>query len=324
MGQVLYLEAIRQALIEEMERDERVFLMGEDIGVYGGAFKVTEGLVEKFGEERVMDTPLSEAGYTGAGIGAAFMGLRPVIEIQFADFSSVCFDAICNIGAKSHWRWGAPCPIVVRLPFGGGISGGPFHSQCPETWYVHTPGLKVVAPAFPDDAKGLLKAAIRDDDPVMYFEHKFLYRRIRGEVPDGDHVVPIGKARVVRPGSDLTMISYAATLHNCLEAAETLAREGVDAEVVDLRSLLPWDKPAVLESVRKTGKALVAYEASRTLGFGAEVAAVIAEEAFEYLDGPVTRVGGADTPVPYAPQLEQAYLPGVDDILAAARRLAAY
>ncbi len=325
MPRLLYLEAIRRALREEMRRDPSVFLIGEDIGVYGGAFKVTAGLVEEFGEERVIDSPLSEAGYTGACAGAAFMGLRPVCEFQFADFSSVAFDAIINIMAKSYWRWGAPCPVTLRMPYGGGFSGGPFHSQCPETWYAQQNGLKVVAPATPYDAKGLLKAAIRDDDPVVYFEHKFLYRRIRGEVPDDDYTVPIGKARVAREGGDLSLITYGATLHTCLEAAETLAAEGVDAEVLDLRTLKPLDRSAILATVEKTGKAVVVYEPPLTMGPGAEVASVIAEDGFEYLDGPVMRVGAKDSPgVPFAPPLERFYLPGVDDVLAACRKLAAY
>ncbi|MGH7589568.1 MAG: alpha-ketoacid dehydrogenase subunit beta [Gemmatimonadota bacterium] len=323
-GETTYLEAIRQGLWEEMEADERVFVLGEDVGVYGGAFKVTDGFVDRFGEERVVDTPISEAAIVGASVGAALMGLRPVAEMQFIDFISCAFDQLTNVAAKNRYRWGVGVPIVVRGPAGGGVHGGPFHSLQAESYFVHTAGLKVVCPATAYDAKGLIKAAIRDDDPVIFQEHKFLYRRIKEELPGDEFVVPLGKARVARSGSDLTIVTYAAMVHVALEAAETLAGEGVEVEVVDLRTLVPLDEEAILTSVAKTGKALVLHEAPRTGGFGGEIAATIAEKAFEYLEAPVVRVTAPDTPVPYSPPLEEAYLPGKDDVLQAARKLLAY
>ena len=323
-GETTYLEAIRQGIWEEMEVDDRVFVLGEDVGVYGGAFKVTEGLVDRFGEDRVLDTPLSEAAIVGASVGAALMGLRPVAEMQFIDFISCAFDQLTNVAAKNRYRWGVGVPIVVRGPAGGGVHGGPFHSLQAESYFVHTAGLKVVCPATPYDAKGLIKAAIRDDDPVIFQEHKFLYRRIKEELPTEEFVVPLGKARVSREGTDLTIITYAAMVHVALEAAETLAGEGVQVEVVDLRTLVPLDEESILGSVARTGKALVLHEAPRTGGFGGEIAATIAEKAFEYLEAPVVRVTAPDSPVPYSPPLEEAYLPGKDDVLEAARKLLAY
>ncbi|HKY61130.1 MAG TPA: alpha-ketoacid dehydrogenase subunit beta [Gemmatimonadota bacterium] len=323
-GETTYLEAIRQGLWEEMEADERVFVLGEDVGVYGGAFKVTDGLLDRFGEERVIDTPISEAAIVGAAVGTALMGLRPVAEMQFIDFISCAFDQLTNVAAKNRYRWGVGVPIVVRGPAGGGVHGGPFHSLQAESYFVHTAGLKVVCPATPYDAKGLIKAAIRDDDPVIFQEHKFLYRRIKEELPAEEFVVPLGKAKLVRNGTDLTVITYAAMVHVALEAAETLAGEGVEVEVVDLRTLVPLDEEAILGSVARTGKALVLHEAPRTGGFGGEIAATIAEKAFEYLEAPIVRVTAPDTPVPYSPPLEEAYLPGKDDVLQAARRLLAY
>ena len=322
--EVTYVDAISQALDEEMTRDERVFLMGEDIGTYGGAFKVTEGLLQKYGEWRVLDTPLSESGFVGAAIGAAMMGLRPVVEMQFADFISCAFDQITEVAAKNHYRWGAAVPLVIRAPFGGGVHGGPFHSECPEGWFFHSPGLKIVAPSTPYDAKGLLKAAIRDPNPVLYFEHKFLYRRIKAVLPQEDFVVPLGKADVKRRGRDLSVITYGAMVHLALEAAELLNKEGIDLEVVDLRTLIPLDKETLYESVRKTSKVNLLHEDNKTGGIGAEIAALLAEECFDCLDGPILRIAPPDTPVPFSTPLEEFFLPKVSDIVSGARRLAAY
>ena len=316
-----YLEAIREGLWEEMERDPNVFMIGEDIGVYGGAFKVTAGFIEHFGEKRVVDTPISEAAIVGAAIGASFMGLRPVAEMQFADFISCGFDQIVNFAAKCRYRWDAPVPIVIRAPSGGGVHGGPFHSQNPEMWFVKTPGLKVVAPATAYDAKGLIKASIRDNDPVVFFEHKGLYRKVKEELPSGDYTVPIGKAKVVREGKDLTIVAYGAMVWTALEAADRLAEEGANVEVVDLRTLLPLDRETVCESVTKTSKVLLVHEDTRTAGLAGELAISITETVFEYLDGPIVRVTAPDTPVPYSPPLEEAFLPSVDRVLEKARWL---
>jgi 2-oxoisovalerate dehydrogenase E1 component beta subunit len=324
LSQTTYLEAIRQGIWEEMERDERVFILGEDVGRYGGAFKVSAGMLERFGPDRVLDTPISESAIVGAAIGAAYMGMRPIAEMQFIDFISCAFDQITNFAAKSRYRWGAGVPIVIRGPSGGGVHGGPFHSQNPEAYFIHTPGLKVVAPSTAYDAKGLIKAAIRDEDPVIYLEHKYLYRRIKEELPDGDFVVPIGKAAVRRPGRDVTVLTYGAMVYVALEAADELAKEGTDLEVIDLRSLLPLDKETVLESVRKNSKVFILHEDTRTGGIAGEIAAIICEEVFDYLDGPVLRVTAPDTPVPYSPPLEEFFLPKVSDVLATARKLAAY
>jgi 2-oxoisovalerate dehydrogenase E1 component beta subunit len=321
---VTYLEAISQALDEEMERDSRVFLMGEDIGIYGGAFKITEGFLQKYGEWRVLDTPLAESGFVGAAIGAAMMGLRPVVEMQFADFISCAFDQITEVAAKNHYRWGAPVPMVIRAPFGGGVHGGPFHSECPEGWFFHSPGLKLVAPSTPYDAKGLLKAAIRDPNPVIYFEHKFLYRRIKAQLPKDDYVVPIGQADIKRRGNDISVITYGAMVHIALEAAEVLSREGIDLEVVDLRTLIPLDKDSIYESVRKTSKAILLHEDNKTGGIGAEIAARLAEDCFDCLDGPIVRIAAPDTPVPFSPPMEEFFLPKAGDLVAAAKKLAAY
>jgi 2-oxoisovalerate dehydrogenase E1 component beta subunit len=323
-GQTTYVDAIREGLREEMQRDERVFLIGEDIGVYGGAFKVTDGLIGEFGEERVVDTPISETAIVGAAVGAAMMGMRPVAEMQFIDFISCAFDMITNFAAKSRYRHGVGVPLVIRGPSGGGVHGGPFHSQNPEAYFAHTPGLKIVQPSTAYDAKGLIKAAIRDDDPVLFFEHKFLYRRIKEELPTEDYVVPIGKAIVRRPGRDLSIITYGAMMWTALEAAKTLEAEGIDVEVVDLRTLFPMDEETVLESVAKTNKAILLHEATRTGGIGAEIAAVLSERCFEYLDGPLIRVTAPDTPVPYSPPLEEFFLPNAEKVCRAARALAAY
>src|SRR5438128_1003824 len=325
-GEATYLIAVAEALWEEMERDERVFLLGEDIGVYGGAFKVTEGFVERFGDERVIDTPISETAIVGAACGAALMGMRPVAEMQFIDFISCCFDILTNYAATSRYRQGLGIPIVVRGPCGGGVHGGPFHSQNVESFFLNTPGLKMVEPSTPYDAKGLIKASIRDEDPVLFFEHKLLYRspKIKQEVPTEDYVVPIGKAAVRRTGNDLTIITYGAMVYTALEAAEKLEEEVRDAEVIDLRTLLPIDRETILESVKKTSKVIILHEATRTGGMAGELTAIINEGAVEYLDGPVMRVTSIDTPVPYAPPLEEFFLPQVDDVLKAARSLAAY
>jgi 2-oxoisovalerate dehydrogenase E1 component beta subunit len=324
MAEITYIEGIRQALWEEMERDDRVFLMGEDIGAYGGAFKITVGFLDRFGEDRVIDTPIAESALVGAAVGAALMGQRPVVEMQFADFIACGFDQIVNMAAKFHYRTGTSVPLVIRAPSGGGVHGGPFHSQNPEAWFVHVPGLKVVAPSTPMDAKGLLKAAIRDPDPVIYFEHKYLYRRIKGKVPDEEFTVPLGKAEVKREGTDVSIITYGAMLHQSLQAANQAAATGISAEVLDLRTLLPLDREAILATACKTGKVLVVHEAARTGGVGAEVAAIIAESAFDRLDGPVLRLTAPDTPVPFSAPLEELFLPSAAKIAAALDRLAAY
>ncbi len=324
MPVITYLEAIRQALFEEMAADDRVFVMGEDVGAYGGAFKVTEGLQERFGDKRVIDTPISEIAIVGSAIGASYMGMRPVCEIQFIDFIACCFDMLTNFAATSRYRNGAAAPIVVRGPAGGGVGGGPFHSLNPEAYFLNTPGLKMVEPSTAYDAKGLLKAAIRDDDPVLYFEHKYLYRRIKDEVPEDDYVVPLGKAAIRREGSDVSIITFGAMVHTALEAAKQLDDEGVQVEVVDLRTLAPLDRDAILSSVAKTSRALLLYEARRTGGIGGELAAIIAEEAFEYLDAPILRIASEDAPVPYAPPLEAAFLPSADRVVAGVRTLVKY
>jgi 2-oxoisovalerate dehydrogenase E1 component beta subunit len=324
MPVLTYLEAIRLAMLEEMERDPRVFIIGEDVGTYGGAFRVTAGFLEKFGETRVVDAPISESAIVGAAIGAALMGMRPIAEMQFIDFISCAFDTIVNYAAKSRYRWGGGVPIVVRGPCGGGVHGGPFHSQNPEAYFMNVPGLKIVAPGTPRDAKGLLTAAIRDPDPVLYLEHKFLYRRLKEEVPEGDFVVPIGKARLARSGKDIAIITYAAMLQVALEAAEAAAKDGIGVEVLDLRTLLPLDEPAILATAAKTGKVIVLHEATRTGGPGGEVAALIAERAFEYLDAPVVRVAPPDTPVPYSPPLEEYFLPNAEKVGEAIRALYEY
>ena len=324
MPEMTYVEAIRQGLLEEMERDESVFVMGEDIGVHGGAFKVTKGFIDRFGERRVIDTPLSESAIVGAGTGAAINGLRPVLEMQFSDFMACAFDQITNFAAKCRYRWGADVPLVIRAPTGGGFSGGPFHSQNPEMPYVHTPGLKVVEPSTAYDAKGLIKAAIRDNDPVIFLEHKHLYRRVKGDVPEEDYTVPLGKATVRREGCDLSVISYGAMVHVALEAAETLAGEGIDMEVVDLRTLMPLDREAVIATAKKTSKVILLHEDTLTGGLGGELAAIIGEHAFDHLDGPLTRIAPPDTPVPFSPSLEKAFLPNAETVAEKARELYRY
>ena len=324
MPPVTYLEAIRQGIYEEMERDSSVFCIGEDIGIYGGAFKVTEGLIDRFGAERVVDTPIAETAIVNAAFGAGLTGLRPVAEFQFIDFISCAFNQITNLLAKSHFRWNAPAPIVLRGPCGGGVHGGPFHSQNPEMYFVHTPGLKVVCPATAYDAKGLIKSAIRDNNPVCFFEHKFLYRRIKEELPTGDYTVPIGKARIARVGRDITIVTYAAMLYVALEAAETLAKEGIDVEVIDLRTLLPLDRETIAESVKKSNRVILLHEDTKTGGIAGEIAACINEDCFDFLDAPITRIASKDTPVPFSPPLEEVFLPNANDVIREARKLRAY
>lgn len=320
-----YIAAISEALREEMQRDPNVFVMGEDIaGTFGGAFKVTKGFSEEFGDRRVLNMPMAELGFVGAASGMALMGLRPVIEMQFADFISTPFDSIVQYAATNYYRWGAPIPWVIRAPSDGGLRSGPFHSQNPEAWFVHTPGLKVVAPGTPADAKGLLLAAIRDNNPVIYFESKPLYRSQKGYVPAGDYVVPIGQAALARTGTDLSIITYGAQVRESLAAADRLAAEGIDAEVLDLRTLKPLDTEAILATARKTGKVLIVHSATQLVGVGAEVAALIAQQAFEWLDAPIQRLGGLDVPVPFSPPLEDAYRPSAEKIYTLAKQLAAF
>ena len=324
--ELTYLEAIREALAEEMRRDPKVFVLGEDVGPYGGAFGATQGLYDEFGEMRVVDTPISESAIIGVSIGASLRGYRPVAEMQFADFISCGFDQIVNQAATLRYRYGgrASVPIVVRAPSGGGVSGGLYHSQNPEAWFVHRPGLKVVAPSTAYDAKGLLKAAIRDDNPVIYFEHKFLYRRAKGPVPEGDEIVPIGVAATRREGGDATLLAYGAMVTPSLEAADRLAKEGVEVEVIDLRSLMPYDKDAIFRSLEKTSRVLIVHEDVKTLGFGAELSAVIMEERFDRLDAPVLRVTYPDTHAPFSHVLEGFNLPNTEKIVNALRRLVSY
>jgi len=322
--QTTYLEAIRQAIWEEMERDESVYILGEDVGIYGGAFKVTKGMLDHFGENRVLDTPISESAIVGAAIGSALVGMRPIAEMQFIDFISCAFDQIVNFAAKCRYRWGAGVPIVVRGPCGGGVHGGPFHSQNVESYFFNVPGLKIVCPSTAYDAKGLMKAAIRDDDPVLYFEHKYLYRRIKDELPKEDFTVPIGKAKLRREGDDISIITYGAMVYKALDAAEEVAQDGIEVEVLDLRSLLPLDEEAILETAKKTSKIIVLHEATLTGGPGGEIVARIAEKAFDFLDGPIVRIAPPDTPVPYSPPLEEAFLPQVSDVVNKVRELASY
>jgi pyruvate/2-oxoglutarate/acetoin dehydrogenase E1 component len=327
MTAITYLDAISQAIREEMRRDEAVFLLGEDVGTYGGAFKVSAGFLEEFGAERVIDTPMSEAAIIGSAVGSALMGLRPIAEMQYIDFITCGFDQIINMASKMYWRAGMPVPMVIRGPSGGGTKGGPFHSSSPEAWFFHTPGVKVVVPSTTYDAKGLLKAAIRDNNPVLFLEHKLLYRQpeLRAELPGEDYIVPLGKAEVRREGEDMTILTYGAMVYQCLKAAQRLEEEDdLEVEVVDLRSLSPLDRETIMESVKRTNKVLIVHEDTLTGGIGAELAAILAEELFEYLDGPITRVAAPDAPFPYAPPLEEAFLPNAEKILTAARKLAAY
>jgi 2-oxoisovalerate dehydrogenase E1 component beta subunit len=324
MPPTTYLEAIRQGIYEEMERDPTVFCIGEDIGIYGGAFKVTDGFIDRFGAERVIDTPIAESAIVGAAFGASLTGLRPVAEFQFMDFIGCAFNQIVNMVGSAHYRWGAPAPLVLRGPSGGNVHGGPFHSQNPEMWFVHSPGLKVVCPATAYDAKGLIKSAIRDPNPVIFFEHKYLYRRIKDEVPEEDYVVPIGKAKVAREGRHVTVITYAAMLYVALEAADILSKEGIELEIIDLRSVSPLDRDAIVAAVKKTNKVIILHEHSRTGGLAGEIAAIINEDAFDDLDGPIVRITAPDTPVPFSPPQEEFFLPKVSDVVREARQLKAY
>jgi 2-oxoisovalerate dehydrogenase E1 component beta subunit len=326
MPDITYLDAIREALAEEMRRDGSVFVLGEDVGAYGGAFGITKGLQEEFGEYRCLDMPISESCIIGVSVGASLRGYRPVAEMQFGDFITCGFDQIVNQAATLRYRHGGrvACPIVVRAPVGGNVAGGLYHSQNPESWFVHRPGLKVVAPATAWDAKGLLKAAIRDDNPVIYLEHKYLYRRAKGPVPEGDEIVPIGQAAVRRAGTDVTLVTYGAMVLHSLEAADRASKEGVEVEVIDLRTLAPLDKDAIFASLEKTSRVLVVHEDVKTLGLGAEIAALIMEERFEQLDAPVLRVTYPDTHCPFSAVLEQYNLPNPEKILDGIRRVAAY
>ncbi len=326
MPQMTLVESVRQALFEEMRADPSVLVMGEDVGLHGGVFRATDGLQKEFGENRVIDTPLAELGIAGVAIGAAMNGMRPVAEIQFADYIHPAYDQIVNEAAKIRYRsnGGFSCPVVVRAPFGAGVPGGLYHSQSVEALFFHVPGLKIVVPSTPYDCKGLLKEAIRDDDPVLFFEHKKSYRRVKGEVPEEDYTIPLGKADVKRPGRDLSIITYGVGVHLAMEAATRLGNEGIDVEVLDLRTLLPMDVDAIKETVARTSKVLILHEDNKTGGIGAEVAALIAEECFQELDGPIVRLTAADTHIPYAHSLEEAILPNVDDVMLAARKLAEY
>ena len=323
MAEVTYLEALRQGLWEEMERDPRVFILGEDVGAYGGAFKVTDGFVKRFGEERMIDTPISEAAIVGAAAGAAHMGMRPVVEMQFIDFIANAYDMLTNYVATARYRAFLPCPMVVRGPSGGYVRGGPFHSQNPEAGFIHTPGLKVVYPSTAEDAKGLMKAAIRDEDCVLFFEHKYLYRRIKEELPTDDFIVPIGKAALRRPGKDITLVTYGAMLYQAYEAAEALSPD-VELEIIDLRSIMPFDMEMVMDSVKKTSRCIVLHEDTLTGGIGGEIAARLADEAFTYLEAPIKRIASPDAPVPFAPTLEEAFLPKTADVVKVARELMAF
>ncbi|MEM8885944.1 MAG: alpha-ketoacid dehydrogenase subunit beta [Planctomycetota bacterium] len=321
---ITYIDALREGMREELLRDENVYCLGEDIGTYGGAFRATAGFLDEFGRPRILDTPLSEIAIVGAAVGSALLGMRPVAEMQFADFVANGFNMLVNFAAKVHYRWGAACPLVIRLPSGGGTRGGPFHATNPEAWFTRVPGLKVVCPSTVRDAKGLIKAAIRDDNPVLYFEHKFLYRRLKEDLGSDEVLTPIGKARMVREGDDVTLLTYGAMAYHAEAVAEELAGEGVSVEVIDLRSLVPLDEQAILDSVKKTNRVVVCHEDTLTGGFGGEIAARIAEFAFEHLDAPIRRVAALDTPVPHAPQLEDAFLPQPADMKAALVETAKY
>jgi pyruvate/2-oxoglutarate/acetoin dehydrogenase E1 component len=324
MPVMTYLEAIADALRHEMRNDPSVYMIGEDIATYGGAFKLTKGFSDEFGTNRVMDAPISESAIIGAAIGSALNGMRPVAEMQFMDFITCGFNQLVTVAGTTAYRWGLGVPMVVRGPSGGGVGANPFHSRNSENWFVHATGIKVVCPAFPSDAKGLMTASIRDNNPVVFYEHKALYRKIKEEVPEGEYIVPLGKARVVREGKDVSVIAYSSAVHFALTAADILEKEGVSVEVVDIRTLVPFDEETVLQSVRKTGRVLIAHEASLTGGFGGEIAARIADKAFEYLDAPIKRIGAYDSPTPFAPTLEKAVLPDAEKVLTALREVLSY
>jgi 2-oxoisovalerate dehydrogenase E1 component beta subunit len=324
-GQATYLVAIAEGLWEEMERDERVYMLGEDIGVYGGAFKVTEGFQDRFGRERVIDTPIAEETIVGMSIGSAMEGFRPVAEFQYADFMTSGFDEISTALARVHYRSGVPLPVVLRGPSGGMVRASSFHSINPEPWFAYAGGIKIICPAFPADAKGLIKSAIRDDNPCMFLEHKWIYRRIREQVPeDPDFLVPISSANVKREGDDVSIVTYGAMVHRALDAAKALAEQDVSVEVVDLRTVYPMDEETVLRSIEKTSRALVLSESYRFVGLGAEIASTIAEKAFEHLDAPVVRLSPPNVPVPFSPTLEDAFLPSVEDIVGEVQKLSAW
>lgn len=324
MSEMTYLEAIRSGIKEEMVRDASVFVLGEDVGVYGGAFKLTQGLIEQFGDERVIDTPLSEAGIIGVAIGSALMGMRPIAEMQFADFMQAAFDILINYAAKAHYLWGTKVPMVVRAPAGGGVHGGPFHSQNPEAYYFHVPGLKIVFPSSAYDAKGLIKSAIRDDNPVIFLEHKYLYRRAKDIIPEDEYLIPIGKGKIVKDGTDATIIAYGRMVYIALEVAKEMSGKSIEVEIIDLRTLLPIDEELILNSVKKTYRVLILHEANKRGGIGAEIAAIISEKAFDYLDAPIVRVAAPDTPVPYATSLEENYLPNKQNVMEALIKLINY
>jgi 2-oxoisovalerate dehydrogenase E1 component beta subunit len=323
VAEVTYLEAIRSAMADAMRDDARVFLIGEDVGHFGGPFGVSKGLMDEFGTERVIDTPIAEEGFVGAAFGAAWMGERPIAELQFADFISCAFDTIVTVGAKTHWRSGIKLPVVIRSPFGGGVRGGPFHASCPEGFFVGTAGLKVVCPGSVEDAYGLLRSSIEDDDPVLYFEHKALYRRLRAEAPDPSLRTPIGRARIARQGSDVTLVTYGAMVEVALRAAEQLEAEA-SVEVLDLRTVWPLDEEAILASTGRTSRLCVLQEASASLGVAGEVLSLVAREGFELLDAPPLLVAAPNSPVPFAPELEDAYIPSLERVVAELRRLGGY
>ena len=324
MAVMTYLEAIADALRTEMKRDESVFMIGQDIGTYGGAFKLTKGFLDEFGPKRVIDAPISESAIIGAAIGASLNGMRPVAEMQFMDFVTCGFNQLVNVAGTTAYRWGLGVPMVVRGPAGGGVGANPFHSRNSEAWFVQATGLKVVCPATPADAKGLLTASIRDNNPVIFFEHKGLYRKIKGEVPEGEYMIPLGKARVIVEGNDASIICYGSTVHMALEVAERMQKEGVSIEVVDIRTLVPFDEETVLQSVRKTNRVLITHEATLTGGFASEISACITEKAFDSLDAPIKRVAAFDSPTPFAPTLEKAMLPNADKIYAELLHLLSY
>ena len=324
MAQLTFLEAIADALKIQMRTDESVFMIGEDIGTYGGAFKLTKGFLDEFGSKRIIDAPISEAAIIGAAIGAAINGMRPVVEMQFMDFITCGFNQLVNVAGTTAYRWGMGVPLVVRGPSGGGVGANPFHSRNSEAWFVQATGIKVVCPSSPADAKGLLTASILDNNPVVFYEHKGLYRKIKEEVPEGFYSIPLGKAHIVKQGNDASIITYGSTVHTALEAAEKLEARGISVEIIDIRTLVPFDEETVLASVKKTNRVLITHEATLTGGFAGEIAARISEKAFEYLDAPIIRIAAFDAPTPFAPTLEKAMLPNTEKIIAGLEKLLSY
>lgn len=324
MAQLTFLEAIADALKIQMRTDESVFMIGEDIGTYGGAFKLTKGFLDEFGSKRIIDAPISEAAIIGAAIGAAINGMRPVVEMQFMDFITCGFNQLVNVAGTTAYRWGMGVPLVVRGPSGGGVGANPFHSRNSEAWFVQATGIKVVCPSSPADAKGLLTASILDNNPVVFYEHKGLYRKIKEEVPEGFYSIPLGKANIVKQGNDASIITYGSTVHMALEAAEKLEARGISIEIIDIRTLVPFDEETVLASVKKTNRVLITHEATLTGGFAGEIAARISEKAFEYLDAPIIRIAAFDAPTPFAPTLEKAMLPNTEKIIAGLEKLLSY